>query len=165
MARETGVQSQVESYQRLKKWYLMPPCLTLSIIRYVSRVKWSNPGKGVAPSPHLSVVGIEKGAFGSPSTMVANFSYFFKNILIYVFLANLSKNKKCGSYKFNQTFVGYQDGGFCSWVCFLLFFFFFFNFLFVCFVFFLFLEDCFLVVSVFVCFCWFVCFVCFLSFF
>ena len=24
---------------------------TLSIIRYVSRVKWSNPGKGVAPSP------------------------------------------------------------------------------------------------------------------
>ena len=27
------------------------PCLTLSNIRYVSRVKWSNPGKGVAPSP------------------------------------------------------------------------------------------------------------------
>ena len=51
MARETWVQSQVESYQRLKKWYLMPPCLTLSIIRYRSRVKWSNPGKGVAPSP------------------------------------------------------------------------------------------------------------------
>ena len=51
LARETWVQSQVESYQRLKKWYLMPPCLTLSIIRYGSRVKWSNPGKGVAPSP------------------------------------------------------------------------------------------------------------------
>ena len=45
--RETWVQSQVESYQRLKKWYLMPP---LSIIRYGSRVKWSNPGKGVVPS-------------------------------------------------------------------------------------------------------------------
>ena len=42
---------QVESYQRLKKWYLIPPCLTLSIISYVSRVKWSNPGKEVAPSP------------------------------------------------------------------------------------------------------------------
>ena len=26
-------------------------CLTLSNIGYVSRVKWSNPGKGVAPSP------------------------------------------------------------------------------------------------------------------
>ena len=52
MVRETRLQSQVESYQRLqKKWYLMPPCLTLSIIRYVSRVKWSNPGKIVAPSP------------------------------------------------------------------------------------------------------------------
>ena len=44
MVRETGVQSQVESYQRLEKWYLIPSCLTLSIIRYVSRVKWSNPG-------------------------------------------------------------------------------------------------------------------------
>ena len=29
----------------------MPLCLTLSNIRYVSRVKWSNPRKGVAPSP------------------------------------------------------------------------------------------------------------------
>ena len=57
MVRETGVQSQVESYQRLekkkkkKKWYLIPPCLTLSTIKYTSRVKWSNPGKGVPPSP------------------------------------------------------------------------------------------------------------------
>ena len=51
MARETWIQSQVESYRGLKKWYLMPPCLTLSIIRYGSRVKWSNPGKEVAPSP------------------------------------------------------------------------------------------------------------------
>ena len=33
-----------------QKWYLIPPCLTLSIIRYISRVKWSNPGKGVAPA-------------------------------------------------------------------------------------------------------------------
>ena len=43
---------QVESYQRLlKQWYLIPRCLTFSIIRYVSRVKWSNPGKRVVPSP------------------------------------------------------------------------------------------------------------------
>ena len=49
MSRETGVQSQVESYQRLKKWYMIPPCLTLSIIRYLSRVKWSNLENGVAP--------------------------------------------------------------------------------------------------------------------
>ncbi len=51
IVRETGVQSQVESYQRLKQWYLITPCLILSNIRYVSRVKWSNPGKGVVPFP------------------------------------------------------------------------------------------------------------------
>ena len=31
--KSSGIQSQVESYQR---WYLMLPCLTLSIIRYGS---------------------------------------------------------------------------------------------------------------------------------
>ena len=36
---------------KTKKWYLMPPCLTLSIMKYRSRVKWSNPGKGVEPCP------------------------------------------------------------------------------------------------------------------
>ena len=51
MPRKTRVQCQVESHQRLKKWYLIPPRLTLSIIRQGSRVKWSNPGKGVVPSP------------------------------------------------------------------------------------------------------------------
>ena len=33
-----------------KKCSLMSPCLTLSIIRYVSWVKWVNPGKRVVPS-------------------------------------------------------------------------------------------------------------------
>ena len=45
------VQFLIESYERLKKWYLMPTCLTLCIIRYGSRVKWSNPRKGARPSP------------------------------------------------------------------------------------------------------------------
>ena len=45
-----------------KKWYLIPPCLM-----YISKVKWSSPGKGVA---------IEKGAFGSPLNTVANFTFF-----------------------------------------------------------------------------------------
>ena len=50
----------------------MPPCLTLNIIRYGSRVKWVYPGKGKAPSstPWCSSCG--KGAFGSLSTTVAN---------------------------------------------------------------------------------------------
>ena len=36
---------------KTQKWYLIPPCLAFSTIRWGSRVKWSNPGKGVAPSP------------------------------------------------------------------------------------------------------------------
>ena len=51
MVRATWVQSQFVSYQRLLKWHLIPPCLSLSNIRYISRVKWNNPGKGVVPSP------------------------------------------------------------------------------------------------------------------
>ena len=35
---------------KTKKWYSMSTCLTLNIIRLRSRVKWSNPGKGRAPS-------------------------------------------------------------------------------------------------------------------
>ena len=45
-----------------KKWYLMPPCLTLSIIRYGSRVKWVNPRKGVAPSPTRWCSSNQKGS-------------------------------------------------------------------------------------------------------
>ena len=51
MSGKTEVQFQVESYQSVKKWCLIPPCLTLSIIRYRSRVKWSNQEKEKAPSP------------------------------------------------------------------------------------------------------------------
>ena len=51
ISRVTGVLSKVDSYQRRKKWYLITPCLTDSSIRCLSRVKWSNPGKGVALSP------------------------------------------------------------------------------------------------------------------
>ena len=28
MVREIGIQSQIESYQTIKKWYLIPLCLT-----------------------------------------------------------------------------------------------------------------------------------------
>ena len=69
MVQETGVPSQVNT-KDLKKWYLMPPCLTLSIIGYGSRIKWSNSGKGVP-----GVVASEKGAFGSPSTRLRSPTY------------------------------------------------------------------------------------------
>ena len=59
MARETWVQSQVESSQRLKKKKKKKKkkVLDVSLLntqhykRYESRVKWSNPGKRVALSP------------------------------------------------------------------------------------------------------------------
>ena len=44
-----SIPGQVKS--KTQKWYLMPTCLTCSIMRYGSRVKWSNPGNGVALSP------------------------------------------------------------------------------------------------------------------
>ena len=42
----------------------MPPSLKHSIIRYGSRVKWSNPQKGVAPSPTLRCSSYRKGRLG-----------------------------------------------------------------------------------------------------
>ena len=48
------------SIPKLKKWYLMPLCLTLSIIRYRSRVKWSNHRK--EPSPTLWCSSYSKGS-------------------------------------------------------------------------------------------------------
>ena len=50
-ANGPGDQGSIPGCVILKKWYLILPCLTLSNMRYVSRVKWSNPGKGVTPSP------------------------------------------------------------------------------------------------------------------
>ena len=41
---------------------MIPTCLTLSYIRYMSRVKWSNPGKGVAPSPTVRSSSYWKGS-------------------------------------------------------------------------------------------------------
>ena len=48
---------------------LIPPYLILRIIRYVSRVKWNNPGKVEALSLHLGVVAIEKGTFELPTLL------------------------------------------------------------------------------------------------
>ena len=47
---QPGFQFLIELYERLKKWYWMPSCLTLSIIRYESKVKLTNPRKGVVLS-------------------------------------------------------------------------------------------------------------------
>ena len=80
MAREIWVQSQVESYQRFKKWYLMLSCLTLSNIRYVSRVRGSNPGKEVVLSLTLRCSSYWKG-----SLRVA----LYYSLQLYLFSINL----------------------------------------------------------------------------
>ena len=63
-----------------KDWYLMPPCLTLSFIEYGPRVKWSNPGKGVAPSPTPWFSSHRKG---SPSDHPRLRS---PNLLLYIYI-------------------------------------------------------------------------------
>ena len=77
MIRETGVQSQVESYQIKKKKMVLDAAL-LNTQHYQVRIKgkvdqsreWSS------TLPYTYVVAIEKGVFGSPSTKVANFTFF-----------------------------------------------------------------------------------------
>ena len=73
MVWKTKVQSQVELFQRLKKWYLMVPCLTLTIykVRIRGKVEQSR-----ERSSAVGAVAIEKETFGSPSTKFANFTYY-----------------------------------------------------------------------------------------
>ena len=80
MVRETWVQSQVESYLRLLKWYFTPPCLTHSNIRYVSGEKWSNPGKGVAPYPTPRCSSYWKGI------LLVTFIYSRQQQYIYIYI-------------------------------------------------------------------------------
>ena len=92
MVRETVVQSQVESYQKLKKWYLMPPCKALSTIRWWSRVKWSNPGKGGTPSPTPQCSSYWKGSFlvtrdyGCQLYYIYIYIYMYIHIYIYIYI-------------------------------------------------------------------------------
>ena len=65
MVQWTRVQFQVKSCQRLRKWYLVPPCFTLSVIKYWSRVSEAIQGEKYFPPLYLGVEAIEKGAFGS----------------------------------------------------------------------------------------------------
>ena len=54
--------------------------------------KWSNPGKSVGSSQHLSVVDVEKGAFGLPSTTVGQRTYLimFHSFFFFFFFSSFS---------------------------------------------------------------------------
>ena len=64
-----------------QKSYLISPSLTLNVIQYVSRVRWSNPRKGKVPPTYL--VDFEIGTFVSASITLAKFTYiwWYKNTL------------------------------------------------------------------------------------
>ena len=94
MVRETWVQSQVTSYQRTK---MVPPCSTLSNIRYVSRVNWNNPWKKVAPSPTPRCSSYWKGSFWSPSTTVANFTFYLLIMPVVVMVSICPSISYCSS--------------------------------------------------------------------
>ena len=48
--KQGGIKYNFLSLWQDSTWYWGLPCLTLSILTYRSRVKWRNPGEGVAPS-------------------------------------------------------------------------------------------------------------------
>ena len=86
-ANGTVDQSSV-SYQRLKKWYLILPCLIFSIKRYGPRVKWSNPVKRVAssPTPQCSRKGMHLGhlRLQSPTLHIYMYIYICASVCVCV---------------------------------------------------------------------------------
>ena len=60
----TSIQSQFESYQKLQKWYVVPLCLKLTIIRYGSSISEAIQGKELHPPLHLGGIAIKQGVFG-----------------------------------------------------------------------------------------------------
>ena len=74
MARETCVQSQVESYQRLKM-VLDAFLLNTQHYKVKTKGKVEHSREKSSPPLRLGVVAIKKGTFESPSTTDANFTY------------------------------------------------------------------------------------------
>ena len=78
IVQETGVQSQVESYRRLKKWKkIVHDAALLSTQHYKVMIKGKVEQSWEWSSALLGVVAIEKEALGSPSMKVAIFTYLF----------------------------------------------------------------------------------------
>ena len=80
IAREIWVQSQVEPYQRLKKWYSIPPCLTLSTQVHIKGKVEQSQGKSSA----LYTPWCSSNWKGSLRVALANFTDIYIYIYIYV---------------------------------------------------------------------------------
>ena len=80
MIQETGVKSLVETYQGLKKWYLMPTGLIVSIISAdQEKVEQSGEGSSTLPDTHL----LKREPSGCPQIWLVNLQFF---ILIYIYI-------------------------------------------------------------------------------
>ena len=55
---------------KTQKMVLDASSLNTQLYKVLIKGKWTNPGKGIDPSPHLGVVAIEKGTFGLQLTTV-----------------------------------------------------------------------------------------------
>ena len=81
---------------------MIPPCLTLSNIRYILRLKWSNPGKGIASSPTPPCSSYWKGS------LLVTFDYnrqlyFFTYIYIYIYIGVCVRVCVCVFLNFNDS--------------------------------------------------------------
>ena len=97
MVIETRVQSQVESYQKLKKMVLHPSLLNTRHYKVWIKGKGSNPRKGIAPSPWCR--SYSKGAFGSPHTTASQLTYIYrererKGFQTIIFMVNCNCTEK-----------------------------------------------------------------------
>ena len=75
MVWETGVQSQVESYQRHKKMILDAALLNTQHYKVWIKGKVEQSRAWSSTHVYLGVEAIEKGAFESPSTKANNFTF------------------------------------------------------------------------------------------
>ena len=91
--------------QTFKKWYLIPPCLTLSIIKYISRVKWSNSVKGVESSPTSRCSGYWKGSLRVALDYSRQLICLSLSIYIYIYIPRIPKKTQhiLWHYKFLST--------------------------------------------------------------
>ena len=72
---------------KTQKWYLVPSSFTIIIIRYLSRVKWSNPGEGVAPFLTPRCSSYWKGS------LRVTLTFDFHNSTIFAFIHNRHKRR------------------------------------------------------------------------
>ena len=88
---ETRFNPRLSHIKDSKKWYLMLLCLTLSIIRYGSRIKRSYIENGVVPSPTLCCSSYWKGRLWSPTLhLKSEISHHSNNFLFTLFDKEIS---------------------------------------------------------------------------